>query len=323
MTEPATTTTSTTPAEQVAANRRLVTAAIATQAAVLAATLWARLDPADVLGSWDAALGPTAQRIVAAGQAAAAAGAQDYVSAALVAQEVSDAQLATVAPMAMVGAASDGRSLETLLRRPAVSTVDAAGQGVAGDLALRKGRAQLERMVRSEVTDAGRVASSVAIVAAEHAVGFVRMLTSPSCARCIILAGRVYRYDAGFDRHPHCDCVGIPVAEDVPGDLTTDPMVFFHTLSTTEQNKIFTSAGASAVRDGADLARVVNARLDMASMTVAGRQVQITRQGTKRIRGAARGRRVPVRLTPQSIYEAARGNRTEALRLLRIHGYVL
>lgn len=327
MTSPATGATAapvaSTPVGEVAAGRRLVIASIAAQAATLAVSVWARLDPTDLLGSWDAVAGPSMQRIVGAGQAAAAAGAQDYVSTVLATLGAPTGQYATVAPMALVGAASDGRGLDTLLRRPALSAESTAERGAPSDLAYRQGRAQLQRMVRSEIADAGRVANGVAVVAAEAATGWVRMCTPPSCARCIILAGRVYPWNAGFDRHPHCDCVGIPAAEDTGDDLTTDPQAYFDHLDETAQNRLFTSAGAQAIRDGANIAQVVNSRLSMASMSVAGRQVGVTLVGARRVRGANRGRRPPIRLTPQSIYDTANGDRDAALRLLRAHGYLI
>ena len=38
--------------------------------------------------------------------------------------------------------------------------------------------------------------------------------------------------------------------------------------------------------------------------------------------GTGRRQRKPVRLMPESIYEIANGDRTEAIRLLRFHGYI-
>ena len=72
---------------------------------------------------------------------------------------------------------------------------------------LEQARTDLEfdRIVSALVSDAGRSAESVA-TAARPNVGYVRFLSPPSCARCAILAGRVYRYSQGFQRHPGCDC---------------------------------------------------------------------------------------------------------------------
>ena len=80
-----------------------------------------------------------------------------------------------------------------------------------------------------------------------------------------------------------------------------------------EQDRVFGKAGAQAIRDGADIARVVNARRGM--YTAGG--LRLTREATTR-RGIGR----PVRLMPEEIYRQANGNRGEALRLLRLHGYI-
>lgn len=71
--------------------------------------------------------------------------------------------------------------------------------------------ADLERLILSEVADAGRTASQVEFVARPDWQNYVRMLTPPSCARCAILAGRIYRDLDAFQRHPLCDCVMVPV----------------------------------------------------------------------------------------------------------------
>lgn len=80
-----------------------------------------------------------------------------------------------------------------------------------------------------------------------------------------------------------------------------------------EQAKAFTVAGAEAIRSGADPARVVNARRGMYE---AGGRL-LTREATTR-RGIGR----PIRLMPEQIYRDAR-DRSETLRLLRLHGYII
>jgi len=103
----------------------------------------------------------------------------------------------------------------------------------------------------------------------------------------------------------------VPAAEDAPGDLTTDPRAYFDSLPAAEQARLFTKAGAEAIRQGADVAQVVNARRGMYS--AAGRALTTT--GTDR--------RLRVRLMPEEIIREADGNRAEALRLLRLHRYLI
>lgn len=148
-------------------------------------------------------------------------------------------------------------------------------------------------------------------MARRHVAGYVRMLVPPSCSRCVVLAGNFYRFNAGFERHPRCDCRHIPAAEALAGDLALDTRAYFDSLSEAEQRRVFTVAGAEAIRDGADIGRVVNARRGMYTAQVGGRRVLATT--------AVSGSRV--RLMPETIVRVA-PNRAERLRLLRLHGYI-
>lgn len=105
------------------------------------------------------------------------------------------------------------------------------------------------------------------------------------------------------------DCIHIPCREDSADDLRTDPKAYFNSLSAAEQDRLFTKAGAEAIRSGADMARVVNAR----------RGMQVAGDGRAYTTEAA-GRRP--RLMPEQIYREAGTDRAEALRLLRLHGYI-
>lgn len=108
------------------------------------------------------------------------------------------------------------------------------------------------------------------------------------------------------------------------------------------QEDVFTVAGAKAIREpGVEINQVVNARRGMRKAQVYGHDVLITNEGTTR-RGLAYGslsrsrgresdvrrsgeryfRTTAVRLMPESIFEIANGDRAEALRLLRLHGYL-
>lgn len=155
---------------------------------------------------------------------------------------------------------------------------------------------QLDRLVMSLVTDAARGAESVSI-ATRPRVGYVRYVSPPCCSRCAILAGRFYRWSSGFDRHPGCDCTHLP---------TTDPRSEFiqnpHDLVDKGLVTGLSKADQRALTDGADLNRLVNAK-----------------NGGLRRANFGVGR---TRLSPDSIYRAADGDRPTAMRLLRLHGYI-
>lgn len=209
----------------------------------------------------------------------------------------------------------------------------------AAALALGEVETWLAGIAASIVFDTARAAESAASAAYPAAGGYVRMLNPPSCSRCAILAGRFYRWNEGFQRHPLCDCRHVPSSEAIAGDMTVNPDAYFHSLSTAEQNRIFTKSGAQAIRDGADMNQVVNARRGMRQAQVYGHDVIVTSEGTtrrglayralggdrsndRRAAGERYFRTNQVRLMPESIYEIADGDRDEAIRLLRLHGFI-
>ena len=175
-------------------------------------------------------------------------------------------------------------------------------------------------------------------------VGYVRMLTPPSCDRCVILAGKWYRWNQGFKRHPNCDCRHIPATEAIAGDITVDPMEYFNSLSIADQNKYFGKANAEAIREeGADIFQIVNARMTYGSVFTADDGRRYTREGiTSRSLAAKQRRRlglpklsaridefgrIPVgrpvlRPTVWQIYRDAKGSRTAARQALIEFGYI-
>lgn len=280
--------------------------ALARRAAEEVARLWVRIDRQSIAPSWAASV-PAAVQVLSTAQALAAASATLYLDDVLEAQGIDPTPEGRVQPGAFAGVASDGRELAGLLYQPAVTALSGIQRGETVPRALAGGRLALDMLVRTQVADAGRAADQVALVARREVGGYVRLLSPPSCSRCVVLAGRWYRWNAGFLRHPRCDCRHIPTAEDAAGDLRTDPKAYFEGLSPEEQDKAFTKAGAEAIRDGADLARVVNAR----------RGLQVV--GGRKFTTEAAGRRP--RLMPEQIYRDAR-DRDDAIRLLRLHRYI-
>jgi hypothetical protein len=93
--------------------------------------------------------------------------------------------------------------------------------------------------------------------------------------------------------------------------LRFDPNAYFRSLSTQDQDRIFTNAGAQALRDGADMGRVVNARRGMSDNGLTTSEAR---------RGLGLGR--SARLTPQGIYDLY-PDREQAIEQLRRHGYLL
>ncbi len=281
-------------------------------------SLWSLVRPGEVAASWSA-VQPQVVRGVSVGQLSAARPAASYVAAALAEQGRTVDPVATVVPEAFSGFAADGRDLGDLLDWPVTGrdgALDLIGRGMEPTEALRQAEARLERIVATTVQDAGRGAVGVEIAARER-VGYVRVLTPPACARCVILAGKWFRYNEGFLRHPNCDCRHVPAAEADAPDLVTDPFEYVNSLTVVEQDRLLTKAAARAYRQhGADLNQLVNSRMRLHKGGLT------TSVGTTR-RGLAGGRRKgQKRLTPEGIFRIA-SDRDEVLSLLRQHGYVI
>lgn len=296
------------PALEVAADHARTRTLRAERIRSIAREAWAAVDPAKISETWLTQIGRLLL-ILTGGQHAAAATADRYVAEVLVEQGLRPAAAGRVDASALAGIASDGRPLESLLARPAITAKLALSAGTSIERAMAAGGAQAELIAHTQVADAGRVADQVALVVRKGADGYTRMVVGDSCARCLIMAGRRYEWNAGFLRHPKCDCVHIPTAEDVSGDLRTSPRLAFDAMTGAEQDKVFGKAGAEAIREGSDMARVVNARRGM--QAAADGRLYTTEAAGKR-----------PRLMPEQIFRDAR-DRDDAIRLLRLHRYIL
>jgi hypothetical protein len=307
--------------------------------------LWRLLDLADLTGSWNAGIGRRMTEVIAAGQLASAGLADEYVDEIADAEGADPERAGGVRPSAFSGFAADGRALDSLMYLSVITTKQGIGHGLAADDAMMRGLQRALMLSTSEVTQAGRGAVGSSMVGKRTIQGYVRVVQPPACSRCVILAGKEYGWNRGFQRHPRCDCVHLPttlIARNQHRDRGgfIDPQAYFNRLSRAEQDRVFTAAGARAIREGADMGQVVNARRGMYTTTAYGRTLRATREGTttrgyfyrqERARDIARGR-VPAdigrqyrlttpRLLPEQIFELAE-SRDEAIAMLRRFGYL-
>lgn len=322
---------------------------IAAAAAAAALSGWGDVDEDDVSASWTELL-PTVLAGVAAAQIAAAVLAQPYVDDA--AGRAARTRTGRLNPAGFGGIASDGRPLLGLLFQPALTAMAALLAGTPPRRAFASGLAVLDMIVRTQVADAGRTATGVAIAAQPAIAGHERIVRLPACKRCVVLAGRLYRWSAGFARHPRCDCTMRPVTRDEyrTTELDNNPRKLFDRMTGAQQDQQFGKAAARAIRDGADISQVVNVDRGVTTAAVYGREIQTTTEGTT-LRGVAgqrlarvsgtrvastfdrttadggtqrvrlRGAAAP-RLMPEEIYRLAE-DREDATRLLTLHGYLL
>jgi len=283
-------------------------------AVLAAADLWSEVSLSDLSGSWAAQI-PLLVPVLSGVQVKAASAGASYGAQTLADQGLYEAPQRFVNPGAFGGAASDGRTLEGLLYSVVPHTKTLIAGGMDPRMALKSGGKFLTTVTRTQVADAGRGAAGVD-TATRNRISYVRMLNPPSCSRCSILAGRVYRWNAGFNRHPKCDCVHVQTTAKAAAEtegLVHDPYEYFKSLSPEDQDKAYTKAGAQAIRDGGDIFQVVNSRRGMKPGGL------VTTEGTSR-RGNF-GRNGP-RLTPEAIYSKGL-SREATLAELERYGYIL
>lgn len=216
--------------------------------------LWSRMG-ADFDRSWlDVAPGLVA--ITSAAQLAAARQAVGYVPAVLAETGQPDEPDVRIRPQAFAGRASDGRSLPGLLNGAVVKAKEAAPT-MPPDMALAKGGAWLDSVLRTAVADAARDTTSAEIIARDN-MGYVRQINPPCCSRCAVLAGKWYRFNDIMPRHVSCDCLIIPSAENIAGDFTTNPQALVDRGMVND----LTKGQRQRLDEGADLSKVLNESRD-------------------------------------------------------------
>lgn len=238
------------------------------------------------------------------GRAATIHAALPYTSEVLAETRQAGVPSGVLVPAGFLATAPNGYPVvDTLDRLPVV-----AKQRVAGGMTALEARAAagawLTGVALTMLADTRRDIYQADIVQRPQITGYVRMLNPPSCPDCVILAGKRFLWNQGFQRHPNCDCIHIPASESLAGDITTDPYSYFNSLSEKDQDKWFGKHNAQAVRDGADIYRVQNIR-NRGLGTAAGNK----RYGT------------PNRRTIEDIYTHDR-NRQHVIENLKYHGYI-
>jgi hypothetical protein len=281
-----------------------------------ATAMWRQVDPGRIQESWLSALARLLVLLTGA-QRVVAGRADSYLDEVLDAQGVDPVREGSFVPASLSGVASDGRELTTLLYRPAVTALLGVQSGATVERALAGGQAALDMIVQTQVADAGRVADEVAMAVRPAVHGWIRMITPPACSRCAVLAGKFFRWNTGFERHPSCHCVHIPAGEDAKGDVRTDPKAYFNSLTAAEQDRVFTQAGAEAIRLGSDIAQVVNARRGARGLSPAG--ARLTAAEVKVLRGGRnRGHLEPVTAFGQQLLITNEGTTVRGLAGVRL-----
>lgn len=262
---------------------------------------WA-LMTADFDMSWSL-IGPQVVADIQVGKLTAARSSEPYVDAVLAQQGIDAPAEAAVSTRMVASMTEYGGDLQEVARGGVIKAKLAISQGLTVAQALSVGRDWLDRFSAREVTVA-ESAATAATIGLRQDVGWVRMLNPPSCRRCLVLAGKWFRWNEGFDRHPRCDCRHIPSTEDTGGDYTTDPYAYLSRMSRAEQDAFLGRSNARAYREGADVYRLIN----------------ISERGL----GSAKANRVYGTPHLQTVDDLLRqaGTRTRFRALLEEHGFI-
>lgn len=316
--------------------------------------LWRQMDAERLDVSWDR-VAPSLVSLVEAAQVTAAKQSAGYMSK--VAKHYGGAPKAELYPEAFSGVMLDGRDLGPAMFGAVTTAKSLIGTGYTPARAFEVGAAFLATIIGSAISDMGRQADST-LAAGRGFTRYVRVVSPGACSRCAILAG-VGEYRKPFLRHPRCKCTSWPVEGDdyeAPGFFRS-PSDYFESLSRAEQNRVFTNAGAEAIRNGADFSAVVNARRGYFGSAPVGvspqrlrpitigvkadgspLQVFATSEGTTSRGAFARAegraalsaskqgryrRTTTIRLMPETIFKMAGNNPERAVELLRRYGYIV
>lgn len=220
-------------------------------------SVWSQADVDALDASWDA-LSSEMTAVVAASQTSAARQSASYVSrVASVAGD--DVDRAALEVGSFAGVMADGREVGPAMFGAVTTTKRAIGAGMAPRLAFEAGAAFLGVIVKAAINDLGRSAD-MTLSAGRGYTRYIRVVNPGACSRCAILAGSD-RFSRPFQRHPACKCTCVPIQDlaNTKG-LLASPQEHFDSLSKAEQDRIYTKAGAEAIRLGADPISVVNAR---------------------------------------------------------------
>jgi len=275
--------------------------------------LWAQVgSDFDVWGG----LVARAAAITAVSQAAAAITSAAYVPASLAETGTDAAPVGAIDTTGFAGLNMYGVPLSSALGGASTYAKSMVGGGMTVTQALQSTNLWLKSQVMTAVSDTGRSVVGADIAQRPAISGYIRMLNPPSCARCAILAGKFYRWNSGFQRHRNCDCVNVPVRNQAHAEaegFLSDPYAHFNSLSKAEQDSIYGAVQAQAIRDGADIYRVVN---------VAGVPGSVGRGLSSGTSWQARRYGTPAKMTIQDIYAAAGDDRVKAVELMARNGYI-
>lgn len=226
------------------------------RAAAFSLRLWRQVEPSELDDSW-ALVGPRIAQTVAAASVSNAAGMGRLTQSVA---RADGARGEVLVPEAFRGVDGSGRSLASLLFGAVTTTKEAIAAGSSLADAMVVGGSYLTVMAKTAIADVER-SGSLAAATGKGYTFYVRLVNPGACSRCAVLAGST-RFTTSFQRHPGCKCSTVPLKrpDAIPDGFHASAQEHFDSLSPDEQERIYTKAGAEAIRLGADPISVVNAR---------------------------------------------------------------
>lgn len=275
---------------------------------------WSTIDPARIMAEWIGSIGARIFAAIALTQETMATLSPDFIDLATDVGPGPRVRPAVLDPLAFSGVSYEDLDMQRVLALAPIRAVQLRAAGMSDAEALARSLRFLQMVAVTETADAGRAADQVALIGGspdgaeptqQFTYGWVRVIEPGACARCAVLAGKFYKWNAGFERHPNCRCIHVPATVAAVGTLATDPKAYFDGLSPAERTRLFGKAVSQAIEAGADMNRVVNAATKG--------KVSIAGDGTRTKGGKP---------TPWQLIKDAAGDRAEAVRLLTQFGYI-
>jgi hypothetical protein len=296
----------TTPAEQHAPAFYAAQAATAADAATEIAGLWQGINLADI-AVWWAQIREQVLAVIAAGQVRAAVTVDAYQQAILRDDGLTPLAPGRIDPLAFAGHNGDGVPLPDVVDAVPIWMKADIAAGTPPEEAAEKARYRAELLAKTEIQRSSSRAGFVGRTIEPRFKAWERYVNLPACGRCIVLAGTRYRSKEIMPRHPGCDCGWYEVTEAHDrGPAENEPSALFESMTPAQQDKAFTKAGAQAIRAGADVSQVVNARRGALGLLPPGARITDAEAATLR-NGLKRGRLQATRINGRDVFTTTSG----------------
>lgn len=282
-------------------NQRLVD--IADTARTRALKAWQAMDYDNLDDSWGD-VGQAVTQQVTAAQLAAAKGSDRYTAQVATQTPGFTPAASAIVPEAFSSIDGQGRDVAGILYGAVTTTKKAIGAGLGRVRSMEAGATYLAAILKTVIADVARSADLTSSTGRGFTY-YVRVCNGSACSRCAMLAGIRSGREA-FLRHVSCQCSAVPASsKEAPKGIYSDPQEYFDSLTGPEQDRVFTKAGAEAIRDGADISKVVSARRAAKGIGWSTRGYELNPNSGRRLAKTTIGRRADG--TPIQVYATREG----------------